>query len=516
MMRAMINIPLINKPRSRSFIIALFVLIVLLPAWWRTGLWYRERLLNDMRGRIMGMVKVHANSLSAAINQRMTLLRGLQAFAEMHTSSRGEIDPAKFTLFAASLCSGVTGIRSVTIAPAGIALFIYPALGNENLVGQDLTLDRRAPFRADVQRTIRSRKVTLSGPYALRQKGLQLVARQAVYDGETFWGLVSLDCDISPAFAEAALDPPPTGLDLILQDRTGHLLTGKKAVLEGDPILGKVDLPDGAWKLAAVPTGGWNAAVEKSLLQFHGITLAIVLMLPLLVYLLTSYRARLKLAVQERTNDLQRSLTNHREDEENLSRSLGTLRRAMRATLEVQARAVEVKDPYTSGHQRRVADLARTIAMEMGHPEEVIDGIRMGAIVHDIGKLLMPAEFLNKPAKLSEMEFNQIKKHAQAGYDILKDIDFPWPIARMVWQHHERADGSGYPLGLKGEEILPEARILAVADVVETMTSHRSYRPAPGLEKALEEIQANRGILYDAAVVDACIRIFTEKDFRLA
>ena len=255
---------------------------------------------------------------------------------------------------------------------------------------------------------------------------------------------------------------------------------------------------------------------SKPLLQFRGITLAIVLLLTVLVYLLISYRARLKLAVQERTGDLQRSLTNHREEEEILNRTLGNLRRAMRATLEVQARAVEMKDPYTSGHQRRVADLARTIAMEMGHPEEVIDGIRMAAVVHDIGKLLMPAEILNKPAKLTEAEFSQIKKHPQAGYDILKDIEFPWPIARMVWQHHERLDGSGYPLGLTGEEILPEARILAVADVVETMASHRAYRPAPGLEKALEEINAQRGILYDPAVVDACIRIFREKDFRLA
>lgn len=516
MMRAMINIPLRNKPRSRSFIIALLVLIVLLPAWWQTGLWYRERLLTDMRGQITGTVRLQANSLSAAIHQRLTLLKGLQSFAEMHIASRGEIDTAKFALFAASLCSGATGIRSVIIAPAGITLFVYPAAGNENLVGQDLSRDRRASVRADVQRAIRSRKAVLSGPYALRQKGLQLVARQAVYDGETFWGLVSLDCDISPAFAEAALDPPPEGLELILQDRTGHLLIGKKAVLEGNPVLSKVDLPDGAWKLSAMPAGGWNAAGEKSLLQFQGITLAIVLLLTFLFYLLTSYRARLKLAVQERTGDLQRSLASHREEEENLNRTLGTLRRAMRATLEVQARAVEMKDPYTSGHQRRVADLARTIAMEMGHPEDVIDGIRMAAIVHDIGKLLMPAEILNKPAKLSETEFNQVKKHAQAGYDILKDIDFPWPIARMVWQHHERLDGSGYPLGLAGEEILPEARILAVADVVETMASHRSYRPAPGLEEALAEIRANRGTLYDPAVVDACIRIFTEKDFRLA
>ncbi len=516
MMRAMIRIPLKNKPRSRSFIIALLVLIVLLPAWWRIGLWYQERLLADVHGWITGMVKMHANALSAAVNQRLILLKGIHAFTEMHIRSRGEIDPAKFAQFAVILCSGATGIRSITIAPAGVTLFVYPATGNENLVGQDLMRDRRGQIRPDVQRIIRSRKVALNGPYALRQKGLQLVARQALYDGETFWGLVSLDCDISAAFAEAALVPPPAGLDLILQDRTGHLLTGEKAVLEGNPVFGKVDLPDGAWKLAALPTGGWNAAIEKELLQFRGVTLAIVLMLTYLVYLLISYRGRLKLAVQERTNDLQRSLTSHREEEESLSRSLGTLRRAMGATLEVQARAVEMKDPYASGHQRRVADLARTIAMEMGHPEEVIDGIRMGAVVHDLGKLLMPAEILNKPAKLTELEFNQIKKHAQAGYDILKDIEFPWPIARMVWQHHERLDGSGYPLGLTGEEILPEARILAVADVVESMASHRAYRPAPGLEKALEEIRANRGTLYDPAVVDACIRIFKEKDFRLA
>ena len=142
------------------------------------------------------------------------------------------------------------------------------------------------------------------------------------------------------------------------------------------------------------------------LLLFRGITLAVVLLLAVLVYLLTSYRAKLKLTVKERTGDLQRSLTNHREEEETLNRTLGNLRRAMAAMLEVLARAVEMKDPYTTGHQRRVADLARTIAMEMGHPEEMIDGIRMAGVVHDIGKLLMPAEILNKPAKLTEAEYS--------------------------------------------------------------------------------------------------------------
>jgi HD-GYP domain-containing protein (c-di-GMP phosphodiesterase class II) len=515
-MKAMIDLPLKNKPRSRSLIIALLVLAVLLPLWWQTGLWYRERLLNEMRVRITGLVTVHANLLSAAINQRLSLLKGLRTFADMHVASTAEIDRAKFTAFAVGLSSGVTGIRSFAIAPGGTTLFIYPAEGSETLVGQDLIHDRRAPVRTDVQRAIRTRRVVLSGPYALRQKGLQLVARQAVYRGETFWGLVSVDCDVSALFAEAALDPPPAGLDLILQDRTHYLLTGNKAVLERNPIAGRVELPDGPWKLSALPAGGWNAAVENSLLPFRAITLALALLLTYLVYLLTSYRARLKQTVQERTGDLQRSLTSHREEEETLNRTLGTLRRSMAAMLEVLARAVEMKDPYATGHQRRVADLARTIAMEMGHPEAVIDGIRMAGVVHDIGKLLLPAEILNKPARLTEAEFTQIKKHPQAGHDVLKDIAFPWPIARMVWQHHERFDGSGYPLGLAGEEILPEARILAVADVVESMASHRAYRPAPGLEKALEEIQAQRGFLFDPAVVDACIRIFKEKDFRLA
>jgi putative nucleotidyltransferase with HDIG domain len=156
-----------------------------------------------------------------------------------------------------------------------------------------------------------------------------------------------------------------------------------------------------------------------------------------------------------------------------------------------------------------VADLARTIAMEMGLSDETLDGIRTAATFHDIGKIPLPAEILSRPSKLSEADFHLIKTHPQTGYDILKEVEFPWPVARIVWQHHERLDGSGYPLGLKGEEILPEARVLAV------MCSHRSYRPMPGLDRALEEIGAQRGILYDPAVVDACLCIFREKDFRL-
>jgi len=174
---------------------------------------------------------------------------------------------------------------------------------------------------------------------------------------------------------------------------------------------------------------------------------------------------------------------------------------------------VETKDPYTAGHQRRVADIARAIAREMGLSPEQISGLRMAAIIHDIGKVSVPSEILSSPRKLTALEFNLIKTHAQSGYDIVKDIEFPWPIARMIIEHHERMDGSGYPNGLTGDKILPESRILAVADVVEAMETHRPYRPSLGLEKALDEIAKNRGRLYDPEIVDACLRLFREKGY---
>ena len=177
--------------------------------------------------------------------------------------------------------------------------------------------------------------------------------------------------------------------------------------------------------------------------------------------------------------------------------------------------AVEARDPYTAGHQLRSADLARAIATEMGLPPKKIEGIRMAGSIHDIGKLSIPAEILSKPTKLSEIEFSLIKEHVRRGFEMLKDVESPWPMAEIVYQHHERMDGSGYPRNLKGEEILVEARILAVADVVEAMASHRPYRPGLGIDVTLNEIEKNRGTLYDADAVDACLRLFREKGFKL-
>jgi len=199
--------------------------------------------------------------------------------------------------------------------------------------------------------------------------------------------------------------------------------------------------------------------------------------------------------------------------EEELQQSYVNLQRALEGTVHVLVSAIEMRDPYTAGHQRRVTQLACAIANEMGLSEGQTEGIRMAGLIHDLGKITVPADILSKPSPLSALEWGLIKAHSQVGYDILKTVDFPWPVAEIVLQHHERLDGSGYPQGLSGEGIILEARILGVADVVEAMASHRPYRSARGIDKALEEISQNKGILYDPEVVDVCLRLFTEDGF---
>ena len=208
-------------------------------------------------------------------------------------------------------------------------------------------------------------------------------------------------------------------------------------------------------------------------------------------------------------------ITERKRAEEKLQESLEQLRRAVETTIQVLVLAVETKDPYTAGHQKRTTNLAKAMATEMGLPPEMIEGIRMAGVIHDIGKIGLPTEILSKPTKLSAIEYSLIKEHARQGYEILKDVESPWPLAEMVYQHHERINGSGYPRGLKGEEILVEARILAVADIVEAIASHRPYRPSLGMDAALEEIEKNRGILYDPAAVEPCLRLIREKRFQL-
>ena len=198
-----------------------------------------------------------------------------------------------------------------------------------------------------------------------------------------------------------------------------------------------------------------------------------------------------------------RDITHQRTAEDELRQTVEKLRKATGATIQAMAQTVEVRDPYTAGHQKRVSNIARAIATEMSLSSSMVEGIRMAGNIHDIGKISVPAEILSKPGALTDIQFALIKAHPETGYEILKGIEFPWDIARIVLQHHERIDGSGYPQGLCGDDILLEARILAVADVVEAMSSHRPYRPALGIEKALEEISLNKGKLYDPQVAGA-------------
>lgn len=206
-------------------------------------------------------------------------------------------------------------------------------------------------------------------------------------------------------------------------------------------------------------------------------------------------------------------IVSRRRVESELKRSVRQLRRAMEATVELMALTVETRDPYTASHQRRVASLARDIAREMRLPPDRIEAIRMAGVVHDLGKLSVPAEILSKPGKLTKIEFSLIQTHSQVGHDMLGMVELPWPLAGLILQHHERIDGSGYPNGLRGDQIALEARVLSVADVVEAIASHRPYRPALGTDKALRHVLEERGRLYDPAVVDACMRVFQDEDF---
>jgi PAS domain S-box-containing protein len=209
-------------------------------------------------------------------------------------------------------------------------------------------------------------------------------------------------------------------------------------------------------------------------------------------------------------------ITLRRQAEEKLNETLENLRQSIKITIQVLGTASEAKDPYMAGHQRRVSDLARAIATEMKLSHDKIEAIRMASAIHDIGKISIPSEILCKPAILSDLEFSLVKNHPFYSYEIIKEVESPWPLADIVYQHHERLNGSGYPRGLKNGDILIESRILAVADVVEAMISYRPYRPALGMEIALAEIENNAGILYDRNAVDACLRLFREKNFQMA
>ena len=208
-----------------------------------------------------------------------------------------------------------------------------------------------------------------------------------------------------------------------------------------------------------------------------------------------------------------RDISARKSAEKELRESWEKLNEALKGTIQAMALTIEIRDPYTAGHQRRVSKLSCAIAQELGMSEFQVEGLRVAGDIHDIGKIYVPAEILSKPGQITAIEYGIIKTHPQVGFDILKTIKFPWPVAQIVLQHHERLDGSGYPLGLVGDLILKEARILTVSDIVEAMSSHRPYRPAQGIDKALAEVVQNKGRFYDVEAVDACVKLFRESRF---
>jgi len=218
--------------------------------------------------------------------------------------------------------------------------------------------------------------------------------------------------------------------------------------------------------------------------------------------------------MHEKVTELEKIIVKYNQLEKELQQSYKKLQKFIEGTAHIITEIVEIRDPYLIGHHQRVSQLVTAIAQEMKLPQDKIEGVRFASLVHDVGKVNLPTEIVSKLNKLSEVEFNFIKNHPKISYDILKKVDFPWPIAEIVFQHQEKIDGSGYPRGLKGAEILIEAKILGVANVVEAMSSSRSYRPAISIEESLAEISKNKNILFDPEVVDVCLKLFREKGFK--
>lgn len=289
-----------------------------------------------------------------------------------------------------------------------------------------------------------------------------------------------------------------------LNERFAQLCGFSAAEVYGRPFLDFVAPEDRTRAMAAFEASmrGHSRQLEFTLLGKGGRTIDVL-----------AHGARATYQMRPALVGVALDITERRQYERTERAATNRLREVMESTVAVIAATLEARDPYTAGHQRRVAQLASAIARTLGCQEETIRGVHFGALIHDVGKIQIPAELLSKPTKLTVLESKLIETHAEAGFEILKGIEFPWPVAQMVLQHHERLDGSGYPYGLTGASILMESRILAVADVVEAMSSHRPYRPSRGVDVALAEIEAGRGTLYDSDAVDACLLLFRERHF---
>ena len=420
-------------------------------------------------------------------------------------------------------------VRGVTRTDAG-GRIVYTFPSNPQVIGTDIS------GQEHVREVMRTHKPVVSDVFKLVQGYTGVTFHVPVFKGKTYDGslaIVILFDYITKKYLQEILIgedgyawlisrkgvelycPVPGHIGKTVQETSGRfpdviamageMMQGKEglATYEYDWIRGArtakvrkyaaytvVTLPGNFWSIVAATP---ESDVLKSMEAFRNRWFLIISVLLVVILLFSFSLFKAMIIIRE---------------EDQRQKEYVRLRSALEATVQAIALTVETRDPFTAGHQRRTADLAMAIGAEMGLTDDRLEGIRIAGTIHDIGKISVPVEILSKSRQLSEIEFALIRTHPRAGYEILKEIEFPWPVAEMVLQHHERLDGSGYPQGLKAEGILREASIIAVADVVETIASHRPYRPANSIEAALEEIAGNRGILYAPDIVDACLKLF--------
>lgn len=316
---------LYSKPALRSLLLPLaLLLLLLLPLWWAASLWYGDALIQQRRAEETIRVAVHGNALATAINGRFALLEGLCAFALANPSTEHLND--HFEIFARGLYSGARGVRNFALAPGGVQRYVYPLLGNEGVLGHDLVNDKRDWVRSDVRRAMKRRETTISGPYELRQGGMGLVARKALYADGKYWGLAAMVIDLPPVFIEAGLDPPQPGRETALRDGGGRMIFGDGALFEKDPVLLRIALPEGAWELGALPDGGWTVAASGRLRLSQGLGLVMVALLFALALLVANRQSSLKAAIAARTRELERELAQRKQKERELEQSEGRCR----------------------------------------------------------------------------------------------------------------------------------------------------------------------------------------------
>jgi len=315
-----------------------------------------------------------------------------------------------------------------------------------------------------------------------------------------------------------ALQPDIVLCDLNMPDISGldvlQFTKEKYPLLPIIIISGQGDVSDA---ISTIKLGAWDYVLKPFLNNFANLTNAIKRSIERaeLIRKNKMYKEHLETLVQERTKKLEDEIKIRTKAQKENEKMLNQIQQTLNAIIETIAAAIALKDPYTADHQKRVAKLAKLIAEELNLDQNTINGIYLAGTIHDVGKIAIPSEILIKPTKLSSSEFMLIKNHSFSGYQILKNIEFPWPIADIVFQHHEKLDGSGYPNGLSNGDILIQAKIITVADVVEAMAANRPYRPSLGFEKAINEIKDNRGITYEKDIVDACLKVIQSNKFQL-